>query len=152
MILILDTNILISLVTNPDSSDNTKKCQEWIYKMFARGCTIKIPDVCEYEVRRGLILSTLNRIAGSTDKISRLDSWLEIFESLSLTREVLIEAADKWAMLQKQGKIRAKGVDVDLLVLSHLYVERRKNSGRQVLIVTTNLKDFIVINEDDAFK
>ena len=150
MILIFDTNILISLVTSPNSSEEANKCQQWAYQMFNRGCTIKIPDICEYEIRRGLLFAKSKNPDLITKKIKRLDSWLDIFDNLSLTREVLLEAADKWAFLQKQGKIRAKGVDVDILVLSHLYLERKLNPGRRVVIVTTNIRDFILIDKNDA--
>ncbi len=48
------------------------------------------------------------------------------------------------------GYERPKGVDVDMLVLAHLRIERVKYQGRRILVATKNLKDFRLFDQKDA--
>ena len=48
------------------------------------------------------------------------------------------------------GKIRPKGVDVDMLILAYLEVLKRDYPGRKIIIATKNVKDFNLLNPGDG--
>lgn len=49
-----------------------------------------------------------------------------------------------------QDDERSNRVDVDMLVLAHLGVERQKYPSRRILVATKNLKDFQIFSDEDA--
>jgi hypothetical protein len=57
MIVFLDSNIL-GLISNTNSSyDECLQCEKWFNTLLIRGVRFFTSDICDYEVRRGLISS-----------------------------------------------------------------------------------------------
>ncbi|MFA9202159.1 MAG: hypothetical protein ACEQSC_01245 [Candidatus Nanopelagicaceae bacterium] len=95
MIVFLDTNIL-GLITNRNTAfDESQQCKKWFETLLIRGVRIVTSDICDYEVRRGLISSTIRsgQVSpgiGSLDSL-RIDGLLEFLISLTLkqTRQLV---------------------------------------------------------------
>jgi len=119
--------------------------------MKVRGARIFVPEICIYELSRYLLLAAKTSPKKYSIRINNLKILEnEYIETLPLSREVLDKAAYLYAEAQYQGKISPKGVDVDKLVLAHLEVLKKKNTGRKIIIATQNIKDFQLFNPADA--
>lgn len=57
MIVLLDSGVL-GVVCNPNPSQEVINCQEWMYNLLAKGVNVVTPVICDYEVRRSLILAS----------------------------------------------------------------------------------------------
>ena len=159
MIIILDTSLLTLLVIdskppkNSEPPTNEYKCKNWLLKMKIRGGGVRVfvPEICIYELFRGLLVAAKTNPKRSSLRIKNLKTLEnEYIETLPLSREVLDKAAYLYAEAQYQGKTSPKGVDVDKLILAHLELEKEKNPGRKVIIATQNIKDFQLFNPEDA--
>lgn len=79
----------------------------WIDEALAAGLIITIPEIIDYEVRRGLLA------AGMTCSVKRLDEWKAALEYLPLETAVMLEAATLWAQARQQGQSVADPKELD---------------------------------------
>ena len=56
MIVFLDSGVL-GLLSSPRDTGEAGDCKEWFFRLLSRSVYIVTSDLCDYEVRRGLILS-----------------------------------------------------------------------------------------------
>lgn len=66
MIVFIDSGV-IGLLSNPNDLEEAIACENWLYTMLLRGVSVYSSDLCDYEVRRSLVLasqtkSDINRI------------------------------------------------------------------------------------------
>ncbi|MDV3000270.1 MAG: hypothetical protein N5P05_001876 [Chroococcopsis gigantea SAG 12.99] len=61
MIVFLDTGVL-SLVSSPSERQEVKDSQRWLSGAIARSVYVITSDICDYEVRRSLILEELKGV------------------------------------------------------------------------------------------
>ncbi|MBO1346715.1 MAG: hypothetical protein EBE86_004650 [Hormoscilla sp. GUM202] len=112
MIVLLDTGIL-GLVASPHNTGEAKECKQWFEGLLARRVT---SDICDYEVRRGLLLASITKpnVAG----IDKLDTLQQVIDFLPLTKRVMKEAAQLWAVARSQGMHTAdnKNIDADIII------------------------------------
>jgi hypothetical protein len=54
-IVFLDTGI-IGLITSPRKQGIALECEQWVLGLLAKGVNIVSSEICDYEVRRNLIL------------------------------------------------------------------------------------------------
>lgn len=59
MIVFIDTGVL-GAISSPRKTGDVGECQEWFYGLLARGVYVISSDLCDYEVRRGLLLNSIN--------------------------------------------------------------------------------------------
>jgi hypothetical protein len=86
MIVFLDSNIL-GLISNPNSSfDECQQCEKWFKTLSIRGARFFTSDICDYEVRRGLISSFI-RSGKPAPGIAMLDA-LRIVRPRSIVRQL----------------------------------------------------------------
>lgn len=52
MIVLLDAGPL-GMVTNPRATPETDRCNRWLESLLSRGHEAAIPEIADYEVRRG---------------------------------------------------------------------------------------------------
>ncbi len=72
MIIFLDTGVL-GKITSPSLSIANRQCEEWFYGLLARGVRIVTSDLCDYEIRRGLLVAAKrNREAGGLQNLNDL--------------------------------------------------------------------------------
>ena len=110
----LDQNTPIS--AHKSTMNAAKDCQEWLYALLARGVYICSSQLCDYEIRRSLILISQNKPKSSS--IQNLDELQEIISFLPGTSELLKEASTLWASARSQGIPTAdnKSLDIDIIM------------------------------------
>lgn len=80
---------------------------DWLDIVLAEGTTVYIPEIIDYEVRRGLIA------AGMTRSIRRLDEFKDVLFYLPLSTATMLDAANLWAMARQLGKSVADPKELD---------------------------------------
>ena len=80
-IIFLDSGI-IGLVTNPRKQGQSLACEQWMLGLFARGVNIVSSEICDYEVRRNLILEAnlCRRMAKHYNVIHQFGTVIENFQ------------------------------------------------------------------------
>jgi predicted nucleic acid-binding protein len=84
----------------------------WVDEALDAGIAIYLPEIIDYEVRRGLLA------AGMTRSVQRLDEFKQALDYLPLTTPVMLEAADLWAQARRRGQGAAdpKALDGDVIL------------------------------------
>jgi predicted nucleic acid-binding protein len=150
MYVILDTAIVTLLVTESAPGKEPYRCKDWLMKLLARGASIAIPEICIYEVKRGILYVAKKKGKDVDIKLRNLENLGKYVNLLPLDIDVLSEAAFLWSEAMISGLERPKGVDVDMLVLAHQKTERYRYPGRRIVVATKNLRDFRRFDDDDA--
>ncbi len=115
MIVLLDSSVLGQLC-NPNPSEQTIAVNNWMYFLLARGVVMFTSQICDYEVRRSLILNSMK--GASSQGIDNLDELSEIIDFLPVSEIVLKTAAKIWAEARNKGIPTAdeKSLDADLII------------------------------------
>lgn len=100
MIVFLNSGIL-GVISSPRNIGGAKGCKEWLYHLLSRSTYLVSLDICDYEVRRSLLLASL--IYQTIQGIGNLDAFQQVIEFLPLTKSVIREAAQLWAEVRCQG-------------------------------------------------
>jgi predicted nucleic acid-binding protein len=111
-IIILDSGPLGDACRKPDSPD-VKRLTLWHIQAKANGAIVAIPEIADYEVRRGLLLS------GATDGVERLDRLREELKHyIPISTAAMRKAAELWADARKKGIATAddKEIDADVIL------------------------------------
>lgn len=151
MIVFLDSGVL-GLLSSPRESGEATDCKEWFFRLLSRSVYIVTSDICDYEVRRGLILSLLRE--PSVNGLKNLDSLTDWIEFLPLTRKLMKEAAQVWAEARSQGIPTAsdKNIDGDIIIAAQWRLLKEEYPGREVVIATTNLKHLQRFTDADTWR
>ena len=147
MVVILDSGILILVIADPEVSNEAKQCQAWLERLLSRGIYIIVPEICDYEVRRGLIFEDKRKGRVNGIKLQALNKIKSSIDFVPLTSRVLLKAAELWAEVQINGRGNRKGVNVDMIVSAHWHIEKENFPGRYIVIATKNLKDFEIFDD-----
>lgn len=148
MIIILDTTTLTALITRATDSEEARKCQDWFYSLIPRGAMFMIPEICDYEVRRGFILLEKKTGRNQDARKENLDKIRTYSDGLSFTLEVSLVAAELWAESTNIGKTQPKGISADIVVMAHTKILQDHFPGRKVIIATRNTNDFIIFDKN----
>jgi predicted nucleic acid-binding protein len=112
MKLLLDTNILTRLC-HPHKDVNLG-VNEWLEKLLGLSSfTVIIPEIADYEVRRGLMHVALKSGHPTTRSLLRLDLLTEKLEYLPLNTATMRRAAGLWAESRLAGQPTAVDVALD---------------------------------------
>ncbi len=130
-VVLLDTGVL-SLVTNPKHSSEPMDCSQWLESLLMVDCSVYIPEICDYELRRELIRA--NRREG----LQRLDDLKNTLEYLPITTSVMNMAADFWARARNMRRQATddKALDADMILVA----QATESSLGSAIIATTNVK------------
>ena len=141
MIVFIDSGILGKLC-NPNSSAEVDAVRDWLFSLLARGVFVVSSHICDYEVRRSLILESLRK--PKTDSLRDLNDLQGLITFLPLTDEVMKEAASIWAEARIQGMPTAdeKSLDADVIICAHYKLLEKEYPGRYIVIATTNVNHF----------
>jgi hypothetical protein len=82
MIVFIDSGILGKLC-NPNSSAEVDAIRDWLYSLLAKGIFVVSSDICDYEVRRSLILESLRQ--PNINSIQDLNDLQDLITFLPLT-------------------------------------------------------------------
>jgi len=111
-IIILDSGPLGDACRRPNNPE-VSRLTIWYIQARANGAIVAIPEIADYEVRRGLILS------GATDGIERLDRLhRELGHYIPINTSAMRRAAELWAEARKKGIATAddKEIDADVIL------------------------------------
>lgn len=134
MRLLLDTNILTRLC-HPHKDVNVS-VNEWLERILGSNpFTVIIPEIADYEVRRGLMHVALKSGQSTTRSLLRLDLLTEKLEYLPLNTATMRRAAGLWAESRLVGRPTAVDVALDGDVL--LAAQALEVSG---VVVTENIR------------
>jgi len=105
MLLVLDTMIVSALCT-PKAADHQRIAQ-WLRDLLTLSGSsvgIVLPEVVDYEVRRGLLHIAKRSGVGTTKALSKLDALGASCKYLPLSTPTMKRAADLWADAQIRGR------------------------------------------------
>ncbi len=102
-ILALDSSPLGRLVHPRQNGE----VSDWLDGVLARGGTVYIPEIIDYELRRALLFGGLTR------SLQRLDELEAVLPFLPLDRATMLDAAELWAQARRQGKSVAAPKELD---------------------------------------
>lgn len=139
MIVFLDSGVL-GLATSPSKSGEARKCKQWLYQLLVRGAYVVSSDICDYEVRRGLLLASETQKLG--EGVQQLDALDELVDFLAVTKPVLLKAARIWSQARIQGMPTAdiKNIDADMIICAQFELLQETYPGQYIVIATTNVK------------
>jgi predicted nucleic acid-binding protein len=142
MIVFLDSGIL-GLISSPNERDEVTACQNWVLGLLAKGVYVISSDVCDYEVRRSLLLLETQQL--TKVNLDRLDRWREVIDFLPLTTQVMQRAARVWADARRRGLPTAepKNIDADMIIVAQWLLLSDEYPGRRITISTTNVKHLL---------
>ncbi len=139
MIVFIDSSIL-GKICNPNNSPEVTDIQKWLFKLLSRGVRVVSSDICDYEIRRSLLLEQQRK--SDFESIKKLDESKDLIEFLPVTDEILIVAAKFWADARILGKPTAddRSLDADLIICATWQLLTLAEPGRYNVIATTNVK------------
>lgn len=138
MIIFIDTGVLGAL-SSPRKTGEVGLCKEWFFGLLARGVYIISSDLCDYEVRRGLILDSTETNHQGLTNLDELENFIDF---LPITRPVMRHASELWANSRRQGMPTAdeKNIDADVIISAQCQLFQQENLGQNLIIATTNVK------------
>ena len=138
-IVLMDSGI-IGLVTNPYKQGESAACERWLLGLAAKGVYIVSSVLCDYEVRRNLILESER--TGNRDSLDNLDELNDFISLLSVSDESLKLASVLWAQSKLSGIPTAKdgSLDADLIICAQWRILSAQYPGQMSIIATTNVK------------
>jgi predicted nucleic acid-binding protein len=139
MIVFLDTGVL-GLLSSPNDREQVREIQQWVLQLLARSVYVISSEICDYEVRRSLILQKLTRT--SDEGINNLDSLASLIDFLPVTKTVLKKAAQLWAQIRIQGLPTAdsKNIDADIIIAATCQIIQEEYPGQKLIVATSNVK------------
>ncbi len=138
-IVFLDTGI-IGLVTSPRKQGQALACEKWMFGLLAKGVNIISSEICDYEVRRNLILE--NNVSPKVNSLNNLDELEELITFLPVTKAALKTAAQLWAEARLNGLATADRLtlDADVIICAQWRLISAQYPGQICIIATTNVK------------
>lgn len=145
MKLLLDANIL-SRLCHPTYEKNLA-LSKWIEKVVSSrpSASVCVPEIADYEVRRGLLHVALRSGRSTTRSLLRLDLLSETLEYIPLNTQTMRRAAGLWAEARRSGQPTAvkEALDGDVI----LAAQALEVSGIVVTENTRHLGRFVAAYE-----
>jgi hypothetical protein len=140
-VILLDSGVL-GLLCNPNHRQDVQELWAWFQQKLEEKCRLCSPDVCAYEVRRGLCLNQIK--TGRADGLNALDRFVfeEIIQLVSTNREIVKLSSELWAESKIKGIPTApdNSLDIDIIICAtHRWLEG-EHPDRQVVTVTKNVR------------
>jgi predicted nucleic acid-binding protein len=116
-LVVLDTNVL-GYVTHPSGGDVAAACKQWLREVVARGISVAVPEICDFELRRELIRADKVKGMKSLDFIKSQLIWIPVNSA------IMLRAANLWAQMRKGGKptAPAEALDIDVVLAAQALV------------------------------
>lgn len=136
----IDTNIL-SKICYPKPEANKITITKFKEILDSGKFIIFIPEICEYELRRSLLLNKLNLKEPGEKALLRLEELLKNIEVIKINSNILKTAAQLWAEARSKGYSTAgdKAIDADVILAAQaldlsatVITENRKHLERYV--------------------
>jgi predicted nucleic acid-binding protein len=138
MIIFIDSSVLGQLC-NPNTTDNLAALENWFERSLIRS-TVVTSMVCDYEVRRGLLLTRKQGLIASG--LPLLDDLHQLIDFLPVDQTIWTLAADIWSSARASGQPTAgdKNLDADMIICGTWQDLATRYPGQQVVIATTNVR------------
>ena len=142
MIIFLDTGVL-GVLASPNDKQEVRDCQQWLYSLTIRGTYCVSSDICDYELRRSLILESFKY--DNEKSIQKLDELQSLIDFFPVTSQVLNHAAFLWANSRRQGQPTAdpKTLDADVIIAAQCQFFKQEYPGQSLICATTNVNHLI---------
>ena len=124
----------VGLLTHTRATAATLACGPWLESLLTGDVRVVLPEIADYEVRRELL-----RI-GSTQGINRLDSLKTRLYYLPITTDIMLRAAEFWAVARRRGRPSAPDPALDADVILAAPASLLGDAGDQPVIATTNVR------------
>jgi len=132
-VVVLDSGPL-SFITSTKGSQTNTDCTAWVTALLKNGDIVILPEIADYEVRRGLL--RVKQIA----EIAKLEELKHVLKYAPITTEVMVKAAEFWAQSRLAGRKTADDTDLDGDVILAAQATFVRHFGDHVIIATTNVK------------
>lgn len=138
MIIIIDSGILGQLC-RPNSDRETLALKSWFERILIRANVVS-SKICDYEVRRGLLLAQKQGLVA--DGLPILDDLYQLIDFLAVEDRILDLASEIWATARENGQPTAgeRNLDADTIICATWQDLAERYPGQDVVIVTTNLR------------
>ena len=117
MRLLLDTTVL-SRLCYPFREEN-RPLMQWFEDATRDGHLLCVPEVTDYETRRGLLHLAFRSGRSTTRSLHHLDELGSLLTYLPLTTSVMRRAANLWADARFKGLPTGSSLDVDVILAAH---------------------------------
>lgn len=149
-IILLDSTPL-GFVIAPHSSKQHEDCFLWLATLLNKGIDVRIPEVCDYEVRRGIIRAatspkrTLPERTASSKILTSLDEFVSTLGYVPLSTKAMRRAAEVWAETRIQGYPTASddAFDGDMVLCGQALM--LADEGHTVTVATANVKHLTLL-------
>jgi predicted nucleic acid-binding protein len=116
---------------HPDVEDLT----DWCIQAIANGAMIAIPEIADYEVRRGLLWD------GAVEGIARLDQLRQdIRHYIPISTAAMRKAAELWADARRRGLATANDKEIDADVILAAQALLFAGLGDDLYVATYNAR------------
>ena len=144
ILVLLDSGPL-GIVTHPRANDEIRKTLKK-FSDFTKNkkIQVRIPEICDYEVRRKLIREDFQKSIRVLDQFCH-----ERKQLIPLTSEAMLEAANLWAWTRKKAipTTNDDKLDGDVILAAQAICIKREKEFDRVIILTGNPKDISRFSE-----
>ncbi len=129
----------LGMVSNPNDSQDNRRCQEWAMDLHRKGTSVCIPEIADYEIRRELIRA--NKAVG----LAELERIIGIYRYLPLCTNAMRLAAQFWSDARTiLGKMAAADprLDADMIVCAQARVLQMEENV-EVVVATSNVRHLV---------
>ena len=140
MIVFLDTGV-IGLLSSPKKTGEAPECRQWLYYLLAKVVYVTSSDLCDYEVRRSLLLNQIKNTL-ATQGINNLDDLENLIEFLPITKDIMKRGAELWALSRVRGQPTAasESIDADIIIAATCQILQEEYPGQKLIVATSNVK------------
>ncbi|MDJ0731410.1 MAG: type II toxin-antitoxin system VapC family toxin [Crocosphaera sp.] len=139
MIIFIDTGIL-GLLSSPNDRKEVIDCKNWLYSFLSKGVNIVSSDICDYEVRRGILIGVKSRKKG--EGLNNLDDLHNLINFVPVSPIILRSSAELWAETRRLGQPTAElnNIDADVIIGATCQLIQEEYPGQRLIVATTNVK------------
>lgn len=133
-IILLDTGPL-GLVTHPNATTKNAQAARWLRTLLTAGVAVRVPEICDYELRRELLRAEKER------SLKVLDRYKATLGYLPLTTDAMLRAAAFWSSARREGKPTAPdlALDADAILAGHAAALAASGEADDVIVATTSV-------------
>jgi predicted nucleic acid-binding protein len=138
MIILIDSGVLGQLC-RPNLDRETLALKSWFDRVLIRANVVS-SKICDYEVRRGLLLAQKQGLVA--DGLPILDDLHQLIDFLAVEDRILDLASEIWATARANGQPTAgdRNLDADTIICATWQDLAERYPGQEVIIVTTNVR------------
>jgi hypothetical protein len=131
-VVLLDTGPL-GLVTHPNAATRNARAAGWLRDLLTAGVAVRVPEICDYELRRELLR------AGKARSIGVLDRYKATLGYLPLTTDAMLQAAAFWSAVRQEGRPTAPDLALDADAILAGQASTFSAEEDEVVVATTNV-------------